>query len=614
MRNFKISHLLLIFLSSIFFSLQAQTIDVTGKVSDEYGEVVIGAIVTVKGNPSYATSTDFDGFYKMNVNANDTLIFKYLFLEEQIIAVNNTKEINVILYYKPDVEIEAVTVSYMYGVSANKSKISYNKVSNIVSLNSNYNNERYGLITENTFLQVAKEPLSTFSVDVDAASYTNVRRFIQFGQLPPIDAVRIEEMINYFEYDYPSAEDSVPFSVSSELSVCPWNQENLLLHIGLQGKEVSNKNLPASNLVFLVDVSGSMGQDNKLPLLKESLNLLIKELREEDKISIVTYAGSIEVILASASGNEKNKIKEKINNLGAGGMTNGGDGLILAYELAEKNFIKDGNNRIILATDGDFNFGLSSNSEMEKLVTENREKGVAISVLGFGDGNIQDDKMEIIANKGNGNYYFIDNLNEAHRVLVKEFSSTLFTIAKDVKFQLEFNPAFVAEYRLLGYENRLLENEDFEDDKKDAGEIGAGHSVTALYELILNSGDTLKSNLKYQNKNLSQAALNNNELVYLKLNYKKPDSDTSNLVQYIVKNEVKALNETSNNYRLSAAVAAFGMLLRNSVFKGNITWESTYQLAKNAIGNDNSTYKKELLDLIQKAEKLSKKQENTEEE
>ena len=371
-----------------------------------------------------------------------------------------------------------------------------------VMATADFNTESYGDITENGYRDPLRAPYSTFSIDVDNASYSNVRRFINLGQQVPVDAVRIEEMVNYFKYDYPKAEDGQPFSVYTETGICPWNKNHYLLHIGLRGKDIEKSELPPSNLVFLLDVSGSMDEPTKLPLLKAAFGMLVSELRAQDRVAIVVYAGAAGVVLESTPGNRKEVIMQALDKLQAGGSTAGGQGIMLAYKIAEKNFIREGNNRIILATDGDFNVGVSDNASMERLVEEKRGLGVYMTVLGFGMGNIKDDKMEIIADKGNGNYAYIDNIQEARRVLVREFGGTLFTIAKDVKFQVEFNPAFVRSYRLVGYENRILNDEDFNDDTKDAGEMGAGHTVTALYEIIPAGSDEivpLVDPLRYQN-------------------------------------------------------------------------------------------------------------------
>ncbi|PWJ37999.1 vWA domain-containing protein [Sediminitomix flava] len=467
-------------------------------------------------------------------------------------------------------------------------------------------NEEYAFVEENPFKTVTAHPLSTFSVDVDAASYSNVRRYLNNGTLPPRASVRLEEMINYFDYSYPQPEGDVPFSINSELSICPWDQDNLLLHIGLQGKQIDHKDLPPSNIVFLLDVSGSMSDSNKLPLLKSSLKLLLETLRPEDRVAIVVYAGSSGIVLPSTPCNEKDRIIEALEDLRASGASAGGEGLQLAYKVANDNFIEGGNNRIVMATDGDFNVGQSSNAELEQIVVREREKGIAISVLGFGMGNYKDAKMEIIANKGNGNFSYIDNFLEAQKVLVKEFGGTLFTIAKDVKFQLEFNPIMVAEYRLIGYENRALANKDFNDDTKDAGEIGVGHNVTALYEIVPASGMESNTNLKYQKSAPTVAALESNDLITLKLRYKQPEGTKSQLVEKVVKNTPIPFEVSSNNFRFSAAVAQFGMLLKNSKYRGNATWDSTKELAKGAKGRDDEGYRAEMVRLIENARILSK--------
>ena len=427
------------------------------------------------------------------------------------------------------------------------------------------------------------------------------------GQLPPVDAVRIEEMINYFSYKYPEPNGVHPFSVYTELSVCPWNSKHQLLHIGLKGKNMDKSELPSSNLVFLIDVSGSMGDANKLPLLKSAFPLLVKELRPEDHIAIVVYSGAAGVVLESTPGNDKEKILEAIDQLESGGSTAGGEGLLLAYKTAEENFVKGGNNRIILATDGDFNVGVSSNADMERIIEKEREKGVFITVLGFGMGNYKDDKMEIIADKGNGNYAYIDNIQEARKTMVSEFAGTLFTIAKDVKFQLEFNPARVKAYRLIGYENRLLNAEDFNNDKKDAGEMGAGHTVTALYELIPAGSDENSDSidpLKYQS-NAAPVKVNlNAELLTVKLRYKQPDGFTSILYESPVKGKVMEFSATSKEFRFSSAVAEFGMLLRDSEFKAGASIEQVIQIAQGARGTDEEGYRAEFVTIVKTAEAL----------
>jgi Ca-activated chloride channel homolog len=471
-----------------------------------------------------------------------------------------------------------------------------------------FNTEGYGNIVENSFLAASQNPLSTFSIDVDEAAYSNVRRFIQNGTMPPNGAVRLEEMINYFDYDYAAPQNDDPFVIHTEIAACPWNEQHRLVHIGLKGKEISTEKLPPANLVFLVDVSGSMDDPNKLPLVQASMKLLTGQLRENDKVAIVVYAGAAGLVLPSTSGFNKTKIKEAIDHLQAGGSTAGAAGIQLAYKIAQENFIENGNNRVILATDGDFNVGTSSDDELVSLIEKERKSNIFLTVLGFGTGNYQDNKMQQLADKGNGNHSYIDNLNEAKKVLVNEFGSTLFTIAKDVKIQVEFNPAKVQSYRLIGYENRMLQKEDFNDDKKDAGELGAGHTVTALYEIVpLGVQDNFSGKtdqLKYQ----SAPALTNsftNELLTIKFRYKKPGGDKSELIVHPVTDENIALENTSGNFRFSAAVASFGMLLRNSAYKQNSSYSDVIALAENATGKDPNGYRKEFITLVETAKALS---------
>lgn len=473
-----------------------------------------------------------------------------------------------------------------------------------------HNTEDYAQIIENTFQSPLQHPLSTFSIDVDEAAYSNVRRFLQNGSLPPAGAVRIEEMINYFDYDYPQPTGTDPFSVTTEMAECPWNPQHKLVHIGLKGKEIPVDNLPPSNLVFLVDVSGSMADENKLPLVKQSLKLLTNQLREKDKVAIVVYAGNAGLVLPSTSGSDKSKIKDAIESLEAGGSTAGGEGILLAYKTATENFIKGGNNRVILATDGDFNVGISGDDELVRLIEKEREKGVFLSVLGYGMGNYKDNKMQQLADKGNGNHSYIDNINEAKKVLVKEFGSTLFTIAKDVKIQVEFNPAKVQAYRLIGYENRMLAAEDFNDDRKDAGEIGSGHTVTALYEIIPSGvkdhfTKTVDS-LKYQS-NKKEVIKNSQEAMTIKLRYKHPDEDGSQLMTHTMNDAQKSWQEASENFRFSAAVAEFGMLLRNSAYKQAGSFDQVLSLAGAAAGRDINGYRKEFIQLVQSATGLVKR-------
>ncbi len=456
-----------------------------------------------------------------------------------------------------------------------------------------FNTEEYNQIIENGFKSAVNEPLSTFSIDVDTASYANARRMIQEGGYIDPNAVRIEEFINYFDYDYPEPSTDDPFSVTMELSDCPWNNEAKLLLVGLKAEDIQREEREPLNLVFLIDVSGSMFSDDKLPLVQKAFTMLTDTLTEDDRISIVTYAGEEKVVLKGASGEDKEKIKKAINSLEAGGSTYGEAGINRAYELAEKNFIENGNNRVILATDGDLNVGLSSEEELTELIEEKRESGVFLSVLGFGTGNIKDNRMEALADHGNGNYSYIDSETEAKKVLVEEMSGTLYTVAKDVKIQVEFNPVNVSGYRLVGYENRALANEDFADDTKDAGEIGAGHTVTALYELIMNGSGVPETELKYQQ---NTATGDKDELLTVSLRYKQPEGDTSKLLAVPVKIEsYKA--EMPKNMTFAAAAAEFGMVLRGSEFRGNASCGQILELLEDYdYGSDE--YKNEFVYLV----------------
>jgi Ca-activated chloride channel homolog len=472
-----------------------------------------------------------------------------------------------------------------------------------------YNTENYNKIDDNEFKEARKNPLSTFSIDVDKASYSNVRRFITGGQLPPADAVRVEEMVNYFSYNYPQPKNEKPFSITTAYMNCPWNSKHNLIHIGIQGVEVKTENMPANNIVFLVDVSGSMMVTNKLPLLKSGLRLLVDQMRPQDKIALVVYAGAAGVVLPSTTGSEKEKIIEALDNLQAGGSTAGGAGILLAYKTAKENFLKDGNNRIVLATDGDFNVGVSSDGDLIRLVEKEREDGVFLTVLGFGTGNYKDSKMEQLADKGNGNYAYIDNILEAKKTLVKEMGGTLLTIAKDVKIQVEFNPQKVKAYRLVGYENRLLNNEDFNDDKKDAGELGSGHTVTAMYEIIPADSDELLASvdsLKYQ-KIMPVAKHAGNEVMTIKFRYKDPKESTSKLITEILLDKKSSGSAVTEDARFSACVASFGMLLRDSKFRGETSYKNIIATARAAKGKDEDGYRAEFIRLVEMAELINSK-------
>jgi len=468
-----------------------------------------------------------------------------------------------------------------------------------------HDGESYGHIQENDFIAVADDPRSTFSIDVDTASYSNTRRIIREGRLPPPDAVRIEEMINYFDYDYPQPTGSDPFSVSTEVAPCPWNDDHRLVHVGLQGKDVAAKEVPARNLVFLLDVSGSMNDHDKLPLLEQGMHMLADQVRPQDRVSIVVYAGASGVVLEPTS--DRDTIKQALSRLEAGGSTNGGAGIELAYRLASDHFVEGGINRVILATDGDFNVGTTSQGDLVRLIEQKRRSGVFLSVLGFGRGNLKDSTMEQLADKGNGNYAYIDSSAEAHKVLVEQAGATLMTIAKDVKIQVEFNPAEVAAYRLVGYENRKLAHRDFNDDTKDAGEIGAGHTVTALYEVVpMGHGVSPQLDpLKYQRGEAPlTTAAGTGELMTVKLRYKQPRGARSTLLEVPVHDRDGSLADGSTDFRFSAAVAEMGLLLRGSQWRGDATWSQVHALAEGALGRDPHGRRAELLELVRQAAAL----------
>lgn len=468
----------------------------------------------------------------------------------------------------------------------------------------NYNTEEYSAREENGYMSARSSAVSTFSIDVDTASYSNVRRIINNGSLPTKDAVRIEEMINYFKYDYPQPQGDDPFSINTEVAKCPWDANHNLALINLQGKDVCTDNLPPNNLVFLIDVSGSMSSEDKLPLLIESLKLMVDKMRPQDKISIVVYASQTGVLLDGATGNDKDQIKSVIGNLTAGGSTAGASGIQLAYEAAKKNFIENGNNRVILGTDGDFNVGVSSESELETLIESQRNSGIYLSVLGFGTGNIKDNKMELLADKGNGNYAYIDSMKEAKKVLVEQLVGTLYTIAKDVKIQVEFNPSQVKEYRLIGYENRLLNKEDFNNDAKDAGELGAGLCVTALYEIV--PADSAETNatvddLKYQSVTINPST----ELMDVKLRYKEPNATESKLITKSI-DQSELVDTISENMAFATAVAEFGLLLEDSEYKEDASYNNVLKRAADNSTNDEDGYKADFLTLVIKAMGLQK--------
>lgn len=627
----KIAIILTVILMSASQFAGVQEIEISGTItSAEDGTPIPGVNVTEKGTGN-GTISDIEGKYQITVKSGSSiLVFSYIGSMTKEVNVKSRNVINISM--EPDLQqlSEVVIIGDAeeeISFSMSEAKISgsrgkkgkhsgqYQQAAPMTmqmpadQVYIQHNTEGYATIQENEFLKATKNPLSTFSIDVDVASYANLRRFLNNGQKPPIDAVRIEEMINYFNYDYPQPEGKDPFSINTEIASCPWNEDHQLIHIGLQGKKIPTDNLPPSNLVFLIDVSGSMNAANKLPLLKSAFKMLVEQMREEDRVAIVVYAGAAGLVLPSTPGSKKEKIVQALDQLSAGGSTAGGAGIKLAYQVALENFRENGNNRIILATDGDFNVGASSNAEMERLIEKKRNEGVFLTVVGFGMGNYKDDKMEILADKGNGNYAYIDNLQEAKKVFVNEFGGTLFTIAKDVKFQIEFNPAKVQAYRLIGYENRRLNDEDFNDDKKDAGELGSGHTVTALYEIIPVGvkSDFIKSvdPLKYQKSEIEKPAYNTRELMTLKLRYKKPDGNKSTLITTTVKDQQNSWEQSSENFRWSAAVAEFGMLLRESQFSQDADISTVISLAKGARGEDEEGYRSEFIRLVESSRFLA---------
>ena len=609
------------------FQLHAQTVTISGTVTDDTGLPLPGANIIIK-ETSDGTQTDFDGRYSINAQIGQKLVFTYVGFETKEVKVGAKNIINVSLNSSASLE-EVVVTGYSenndairkamgYSVRRNDNYATSKKERKLkgkatgVQVNSSLygsrgytnnnrvsDNESYGRIEENIFKSVSTAPLSTFSIDVDKAGYSNIRRMLNNGQEVPQDAVKIEEMVNYFAYNYPQPTGKDPFSITADVVNSPWNQDAKLVRIGLKGKDISMDNVPPSNLVFLLDVSGSMESPNKLPLLKAALNVLVDKLREKDKVSIVVYAGAAGLVLPPTSGAEKIKIRQAIDNLSAGGSTAGGAGIQLAYKVAEENFSKGGNNRIILATDGDFNVGASSDRSMEDLIEEKRKSGVFLTCLGFGMGNYKDSKLETLADKGNGNHAYIDTTQEAQKVLGTEFFGTLYTIAKDVKIQVEFNPAKVQAYRLIGYENRLLNDEDFKDDTKDAGELGSGHTVTALYEIIpvgvkskyLKDIDNLKYT-KQTNQNYTD------EMLTVKFRYKEPDGNVSKLIVKTLKDDNSSIENAPEDLKFSAAVALFGMQLRKSEFINTKKKEDVIALAEAGKGTDADGYRAEFIRLV----------------
>ncbi len=603
---------------------------------------IIGATVKVEG-ANVGTVTDDKGRYAINVPDGKTQLgFYYIGYQAKKVKIGKADTMNVYLepsnnslnevvvtgyqaQRKKDVtgSVSSVAMDQLQGQSAGAAIYGSSApatVRGIASMHKSYvpsqrynntasaNDESYKRNAENNFLSAKDNPLSTFSIDVDAASYSNVRRFINNGQLPPADAMRVEEMINYFKYDLSGPTNNEPVAIHTELSSAPWNPKHRLLRIGLKARTIDMDKLPPSNLVFLLDVSGSMADENKLPLVKSAMKMLVDQLRPQDRVAIVVYSGEAGLKLASTPGDKKEKIKDAINELQAGGSTAGGAGIKLAYRIARENFMKNGNNRIIMATDGDFNVGDSSDGDMEDLITRERSSNVPITIMGVGMGNLKDSKMETLADKGNGNYAYIDNLTEARKTLITEFGGTMFMVAKDVKLQVEFNPAKVQAYRLVGYEDRMLAKEDFNNDKKDAGDMGSGHTVTAFYEIVpTGTKDDYSQSvdpLKYQKTNAA-AANNSDEMMTIKFRYKQPRSDQSKMSLVTVADKPESFNSTSADFRFASAVAEFGMLLRHSSFKQKSNFDQAISIAKAAKGKDDDGYRSEFVRLAESAKSLA---------
>lgn len=601
--------ILLLFLMLCSTWSNAQYTAITGQVTDAKNNEPLNGVLITNQYTQVTSISNAKGYYTIKATKGTSLSFTLDGYLPKEVKVDATKQpLNIQLTAIPshpitDLELNeevvhnAAAPTVIRGVNPMISKTIRHPFPQPK------NTEHYAKIKDNTFLQVRYKPLSTFSIDVDKASYSNVRRMINNGSKIPKDAVKVEELINYFDYDYAQPRGKDPISIATKLSAAPWNAQHQLLKIGLQGKTVALENIPASNLVFLIDVSGSMSSPNKLPLLKSAFKILVEQLRTKDKVSIVVYAGAAGLVLPPTSGSEKETIIAALDGLKAGGSTAGSEGIKLAYDTAQEHFIKNGNNRVIIATDGDFNVGPYKDSEMEDLIVKKRESGVFLSCLGFGMGNYKDSKMELLADKGNGNHAYIDTMQEAQRILGTEFGGTMYTIAKDVKLQLEFNPSLVQAYRLIGYENRLLNDEDFVDDTKDAGELGSGHTVTALYEIIptgvespyMKTIDSLKYTQTQTRSNFD------NELVTVKFRYKQPDKNKSKEIVHAVSGKVE---KADTDFNFAAAVAMWGMYLRDSEYLNGASKEQIINLVEQNKGKDPQGYRAELVRLIKSYRKI----------
>lgn len=640
--NFKMITLLLaVILSSTFsFAAKSKLVTVKGKVVNLRYEPVRGALIKAK-NINWFTVTDSLGRFAFKTTMGekflvssvgyDSLEFsidslnKVLQLKEYVAHLDNIVCTGYGTVSKKDLvcavsSVSAISISNKRGRvfrRTAKANVSPSRSVKTTSNNSpqfikptQSNSEEYKTYTENKFMYAKADPLSTFSLDVDAASYSNFRRMINSGQMPPKDAVRIEEFINYFSYNYHQPTDEHPVNINTETHMCPWAKKHLLVKIGVKAKDIAVEKLPTTNFVFLIDVSGSMSDENKLPLVKSSLRLLLNNMREQDRVSIVVYAGAAGVVLPSTSGKDKQTIIDALENLQAGGSTAGGQGIELAYQIAQENFIKEGNNRVILCTDGDFNVGVSSEGDLETLIESKRKTGVFLTVLGYGMGNYKDNRMQVLSQKGNGNNAYIDNIQEANKVLVKEFGATMHTVAKDVKLQVEFNPAQVKAYRLVGYESRMLNKEDFNDDAKDAAELGAGHTVTAFYEVVPKGVEfnfSSVDSLKYQKTKESDDvnSKESSELMTIKLRYKPKSSLASVKLEIPVLADDKT-SKASDDYTFAASVAMFAQLLRDSEYKGSATYTQVAELAKTGLGEDVQGYRREFVRLVEVVAQMQK--------
>jgi Ca-activated chloride channel family protein len=628
-----------------FCSLFSQTTGrISGKVKDQDGNPIAYASVMI-AELNLGAQTDENGMYliidippgkydvlcqmmgyqtvkktNVQVNVNEATVLNFTFTrttvqletfqvidhKEELVSAQKTSSernrVKRIMDYSVSDISEIVAVRPGVSVADGQSNYRGGRANEISLFQPDFNTEEYSRIKENDFFETLKDPMSTFGADVDAASYSNFRRFVQMGNIPHADVIRTEEMVNYFDYDYKEPTGKDPLSINIEYGETPWNKKSNLVHIGLKGKVLKKEQQLQNNLVFLIDVSGSMSDENKLPLLKRSFKLLVESLADDDYVSMVVYAGNAGLVLPPTKAKKKDVIMDALDKLNAGGSTAGGAGIELAYKTALENFNPQGNNRVILATDGDFNVGISNTGELVKFVEEKKNQGIFLTILGFGMYNYKDDRLQQLADKGNGKHFYIDNIMEAKKVLVNELTSTIYRIAKDTKIQVEFNPAQIAKYRLIGYENRLLENKDFEDNTKDAGEVGSGHTVTAIYEVIpANRDSLLKVNkTKYMESSITKEALNSDEILTVRIRYKESDGEKSKEFSQTLKSQPLPLNKTSDNFRFSAAIVELSNILRDSAFKGTSNMENVIKQAKGAKGQDENGYRAEFIDLCER--------------